>query len=54
MAATKIKAIRSTVEKAISYITSPAKTDEKLLVSSYGCSKDLMAAREFKDSKGKA
>ena len=47
MAVTKIKPITSTVEKAIDYIISPAKTDEKLLVSSYGCSSDLMAAREF-------
>ena len=47
MAITKIKPITSTVEKAINYIISPAKTDEKLLVSSYGCSSDLMAAREF-------
>ena len=47
MAVTKIKAIRSTVDSAIAYIINPAKTDEKLLVSSYGCSSDLMAAREF-------
>ena len=47
MAITKIKPITSTVEKAIDYIISPSKTDEKLLVSSYGCSSDLMAAREF-------
>ncbi len=47
MAVTKIKAIRSTVDSAIAYIISPAKTDEKLLVSSYGCSSNLMAAREF-------
>ena len=47
MAVTKIKPITSTVEKAIDYIISPSKTDEKLLVSSYGCSSDLMAAREF-------
>ena len=47
MAVTKIKPIISTVEKAIDYIISSAKTDEKLLVSSYGCSSDLMAAREF-------
>ena len=47
MAVTKIKAIRSTVDSAIAYIINPAKTDEKLLVSSFGCSADLMAAREF-------
>ena len=37
MAVTKIKAIRGTLSKAIAYILNPEKTDEKLLVSSYGC-----------------
>ena len=46
MAITKIKAIRSTVDSAIAYITNPAKTDEKLLVSSFGCSVET-AAKEF-------
>ena len=46
MAVTKIKAIRSTVDSAISYIVNPAKTDEKLLVSSFGCSVET-AAKEF-------
>ena len=46
MAVTKIKAIRSTVDSAISYIINPAKTDEKLLVSSFGCSVET-AAKEF-------
>ncbi len=46
MAVTKIKAIRSTVDSAIAYITNPAKTDEKLLVSSFGCSVET-AAKEF-------
>ena len=46
MSITKIKAIRGTVEKAISYITDPAKTDDKLLVSSYGCAVES-AAKEF-------
>ena len=46
MAITKIKAIRSTVDSAISYIINPAKTDEKLLVSSFGCSVET-AAKEF-------
>ena len=38
MAVTKIKAIRGTLSKAIAYILNPEKTDEKLLVSSYGLS----------------
>ena len=46
MAATKIKAIRGTLSKAIAYILNPEKTDEKLLVSSYGCASET-AAREF-------
>jgi hypothetical protein len=35
MAVTKIKAIKSTVNKAIDYITNPRKTDGKLLVSGF-------------------
>lgn len=46
MAVTKIKAIRGTLSKAIAYILNPEKTDEKLLVSSYGCTSET-AAREF-------
>ena len=46
MAVTKIKAIRGTLSKAIAYILNPEKTDEKLLVSSYGCASEN-AAREF-------
>ena len=46
MALTKIKAIRGTLSKAIAYILNPEKTDEKLLVSSYGCASET-AAREF-------
>ena len=38
MAVTKIKPIKSTLSKALDYIQNPDKTDEKLLVSSYGCS----------------
>ena len=37
MAITKIHPIKSTLKKALDYITNPAKTDDKLLVSSYGC-----------------
>lgn len=46
MAVTKVKAIRGTLSKAIAYILNPEKTDEKLLVSSYGCASET-AAREF-------
>lgn len=46
MAVTKIKAIRGTLSKAIAYILNPEKTDEKLLVSPYGCASET-AAREF-------
>ena len=38
MAVTKIKPIKSTLSKALACIQNPAKTDEKLLVSSFGCS----------------
>ena len=46
MAVTKIKAIRGTLNKALSYIMNPEKTEEDLLVSSYGCSAKT-AAQEF-------
>jgi len=37
MAITKTHPIKSTLKKAIDYICNPEKTDEKLLVSSFGC-----------------
>lgn len=37
MAITEIHPITATVHKAIAYICNPEKTDDKLLVSSYGC-----------------
>ncbi len=37
MAVTKTHPIKSTLKAAIDYICNPAKTDGKLLVSSYGC-----------------
>ena len=37
MAITKIHPIKSTLKKAIDYIVDPTKTDDKLLVSSFGC-----------------
>lgn len=38
MAYTKIHAITATVNKAVDYICNPGKTDEGILISSYGCS----------------
>ncbi len=38
MAVTKIKPVKSTLSKALDYIQNPAKTDGKMLVSSFGCS----------------
>ena len=38
MAVTKIKPIKSTLSKALDYIQNPDKTDEKMLVSPFGCS----------------
>ena len=37
MAITKTHPIKSTLKAAIDYICNPKKTDEKLLVSTYGC-----------------
>lgn len=37
MAVTKIKPIKSTLKKALDYICNPDKTNEKILISSYGC-----------------
>ena len=47
MAVTKIKPIRGTVNKALAYILDPAKTDDQLYVSSYGCAASDAAAKEF-------
>ena len=47
MAYTKIHAIQATVHKAINYICNPAKTDESILISSFGCSPET-AAFDFK------
>ena len=38
MAVTKIHPIKSTLKKALDYIENPDKTEDKMLVSSYGCS----------------
>lgn len=47
MAITKIHAIKATVNKAVDYICNPAKTDESILISSFGCSPET-AAFDFK------
>ena len=47
MAYTKIHAITATVNKAVDYICNPGKTDEGILISSYGCSPET-AAYDFK------
>jgi len=47
MAYTKIHAITATVGKAVDYICNPNKTDEGILISSYGCSPET-AAYDFK------
>lgn len=47
MAYTKIHPIKATVNKAITYICNPNKTDEKILISSYACSPET-AAMDFK------
>ncbi len=47
MAYTKIHAITATVGKAVDYICNPDKTDEGILISSYGCSPET-ATYDFK------
>ena len=46
MAVTKIKAIRGTLSKALTYISNPDKTEDKMLISTYGCASET-AAQEF-------
>ena len=38
MSVTKIHPIKTTLNKAIDYICNPDKTDNQILISSYGCS----------------
>ena len=47
MAYTKIHPIKTTVNKAITYICNPNKTDKKILISSYACSPET-AAMDFR------
>ena len=44
---TKIHAIQATVHKAVNYICNTPKTDESILISSFGCSPET-AAFDFK------
>ena len=37
MAYTRIHAIKSTVTKAVAYICNPDKTEEQLLIDTFGC-----------------
>jgi len=53
MAITKIKSIKSTIRKAISYIINPEKTDDGILVSSFGCSPET-ADIEFDFTRSKS
>lgn len=45
MAVTKIKAIRSTLDKAVKYICNPEKTKGMLLVDSFGCVPEFAPSR---------
>lgn len=47
MAITKIHAIKATITRAINYICDPKKTDEGILISSFGCSPET-ATFDFK------
>jgi hypothetical protein len=47
MAYTKIHAIKASISSSIAYICNPKKTDEKLLIDSFGCSPET-AAYDFK------
>lgn len=38
MAITRIHAIKGTLSKSIAYICNPAKTQEEILIDSFGCS----------------
>ena len=53
MAVTKIKPIKNALKQRIEYIQNPDKTDEKLLVSSFGCAYET-ADIEFEHTLSKA
>ena len=53
MAVTKIKPVKSALKQRLDYIQNPDKTDEKLLVSSFGCAYETADA-EFELTLSKA
>jgi hypothetical protein len=53
MAITKIKPVKGALKQALSYIQNPDKTDEKMLVSSFGCAYET-AYEEFEITLSKA
>ena len=53
MAVTKIKPVKSGLRQRLEYIQNPAKTDGKILVSSFGCSFETADA-EFRLTLSKA
>ena len=53
MAITKIKPIKSALRRALDYIQNPDKTDDKLLVSSFGCGYET-ASEEFEKTLSQA
>jgi len=53
MAVTKIKPIKGALKRALDYIQNPDKTDEKILVSSFGCAYET-AYEEFEFTLSKA
>ncbi len=53
MAVTKIKSVKSTLSKALDYIENPDKTDEKMLISSFGCSYETADIVHIASSNGR-
>jgi hypothetical protein len=53
MAVTKIKPVKSALKQRLEYIQNPAKTDEKMLVTSFGCSYET-ADIEFENTLSRA
>ena len=53
MAITKIKPVKGALKRALDYIQNPDKTDEKMLVSSFGCAYET-AYEEFEHTLSKA
>ena len=53
MAVTKIKPVKGGLKRALDYIQNPDKTDEKMLVSSFGCAYETVY-EEFEFTLSKA